>query len=119
MRIVNEVSLCDNSFGGRASRMTSFAQFFNDLRREGAQVTRIATGDKPIVSDDLPVEPASAGVFDILTNRYVGRGAATFGRIGLNEQLRSMADGRDDFAGHEKFVDHAHCIYIDTEYVGF
>jgi hypothetical protein len=54
--------------GGRAGvgdGVASLGELLDDLGAEGRQVIRLARRDETLVDDDLPVDPAAAGVENV------------------------------------------------------
>jgi hypothetical protein len=60
----------------------AFVHLLDDFRREGFEVRRLAAGDKPLIGDDLFVDPLAAGVDDVGLDGFVG-GAGLFPRTSV------------------------------------
>ncbi len=82
--------------------MPAFRDFLNHFPIERRNVIGLAAGDQTVVNDDLPIDPAAAGIADIRFNdRPRGERSVTH-RVSLDQQPWAVADRRDRLARVDK-----------------
>src|SRR3954470_12870304 len=82
--------------------VSSFPDLFDDLRAEGLEIARIATGDDAAICDNFFVYPLTARVLHIGLDRMIGSYVATSHSIQLDQQPGCMTHRRNHFARIEK-----------------
>src|SRR5262249_7692254 len=88
-----------------------------DRGGERLEVIRLARRDEIAVLDDLPIDPARTRVLEVLPDGRPRGERLPADHVRLDQELRSVADGRDGLTGPPEAAHERHDAGVEAEMV--